>query len=142
MKFYDLVIIYLAGVTGMWKALPVGFLLKTPPFYIAIMTCLGALSCVYVIYFFGTGINRFFFRFYSEKTKDKKEGKIRRMFEKYGCPGLGLVGTLFMGQPVVMLLGMIVVKRKKNLLIWVSIGTIIWSITLTIAGTYGLKVFE
>ena len=67
-----------------------------------------------LVYFFGQGIQRFFFRFYSEKKRDKKEGRIRRMFEKYGCPGLGLIGTLFMGQPVVMLLGMVIVKRKKN----------------------------
>lgn len=142
MKFYDLLLIYVAGVTGMWKALPVGFLLKTPPFFIALMTCLGALTCVFVFYFFGTRLKQFFYRFYSEKSKEKKEGKIRRIFEKYGCPGLGIMGTLLMGQPVVMLLGMIIVKRKKNLLVWVSIGTVIWSIALTIAGTYGLKLFE
>ena len=142
MQFYDLIIVYFAGVTGMWKALPVGFLLKMHPFYIGLMTTLGALSCNLIIYFSGKGIKRLFYSFYSEKVKDKKEGRVRRMFEKYGCPGLGMIGTLFMGQPVVMILGMIVVKRKKNLLLWVSAGTIIWSILLTIAGTYGMKLFE
>jgi len=142
MRYYDPIIVYLAGVTGMWKALPVGFILKVPPFYIGLMTTLGALTCNLIIYYFGKRVQRFFYRFYSEKTKDKKEGRIRKLSEQYGCPGLGLLGTLFMGQPVVMLLGMIVVKRKRNLLLWVSIGTVIWSISLTIAGSYGLRLFD
>ncbi len=58
-------------------------------------------------------MQKFFFNFYSENTKDKKQGKVRRLFEKYGCPGLGLIGTLFMGQPFVMILGMIVVNAKQ-----------------------------
>lgn len=86
MKFYDLIIVYLTGVTGMWKSLPVGFILKLPPFYIALMTCLGALTCVFLMYFFGTGVQKLFFYFYSEKTNGKKEGRVRRLFEKYGCP--------------------------------------------------------
>ncbi len=142
MEFYDLLIIYFTGVTGMWKALPVGFILKVPPFYIALMTALGALTCVVMIYFFGTGIKRLFLKFFSEKSKEKKEGRVRKIFIKYGCPGLGLIGTLFLGQPVVMILGMMVVKRTKNLLLWVSLGTIIWSIVLTILGTYGIRLFE
>lgn len=142
MQYYDLLIIYFTGVTGMWKALPVGFLLKAPPFYIALMTALGALTCVFLIYFFGTGIKRMFLNFYSERSKEKKEGRIRKIFEKYGCPGLGLFGTLFLGQPVVMILGMMVVKKTKNLLLWVSIGTVIWSVALTLLGTYGIRLFE
>lgn len=126
----------------MWKALPVGFILQEHPVYIALATSLGALTCVFLIYFFGKYFRRLFQRFYSEKQKARKEGRARKILEKYGCPGLGLIGTLFLGQPVVMVLGMIVVKHKENLLLWVSIGTIFWSILLTIAGAYGLKIFE
>lgn len=142
MRIYDLIIIYLAGVTGMWKALPVGFLLFSPPYCIAVMTCLGALTGVFLMYFFGTGIEKYFLRFYSKKSKEKKQSNGRRIFEKYGTPGLGLIGTLFLGQPVVMIVGMVVVKEKKKFLFWVSIGTVIWSIALTALGAYSIEFFE
>jgi Ca2+/H+ antiporter, TMEM165/GDT1 family len=142
MKLYDLLIIYLCGITGMWKALPVGFILKTHPFFIALMTCSGSLTGVFLMYVFGTRIQRFIMRFYSDKGKKEKEKRGRRLFDKYGCPGLGLIGTLLFGQPGVMILGMIVVKDKKSFLTWVAIGTIIWSIALTALGVYSIELFE
>ncbi|MDZ7742570.1 MAG: small multi-drug export protein [Bacteroidota bacterium] len=139
MKIYDLAIIYLFGVTGMWKALPVGFLLKTHPFFIALMTSLGALTNVFLMYFFGKNLQKFVMRFYSEKRKQRKKNRGRKILEKYGCPGLGLFGTLFFGQPLVMILGMILVKDKKKFVFWVSIGTVIWSIALTALGYTALN---
>ena len=142
MKVYDLTIIYFLGVTGMWKALPVGFLLKTHPFFIALMTCLGALTNVFLLYFFGKHLQKYVMRFYSEKRKQKKKNSSRRILNKYGYAGLGLFGTLFFGQPVVMIIGMILVKDKKKFVLWVTIGTIIWSIALTALGVYSIELFE
>lgn len=142
MRIYDLIIIYLTGITGMWKALPVGFLLKSPPVLIALMTCMGALTGVFILYFFGKKMEAHIMKMYSEKNKAQKQNNTRRLFEKYGIPGLGLIGTLIFGQPVVMIMGMILVKEKKTFLIWVSVGTVIWSIALTALGAYSIEMLE
>ena len=142
MRIYDLIIIYLTGITGMWKALPVGFLLNSPPVLIALMTCMGALTGVFIMYFFGRKLEACIMKLYSEKNKTKKQNNTRRLFEKYGNPGLGLIGTLIFGQPVVMIMGMILVKDKKTFLVWVSIGTVIWSVALTTLGAYSIEILE
>ena len=49
----DLLIIYLAGMTGIFKAIPVGIMLQASPVWIALMTAFGGLTAAAVLYHFG-----------------------------------------------------------------------------------------
>ena len=45
--------VYLVGIAGIWKAIPVGMALKSDPFETAIFTVLGSITTVILMYYFG-----------------------------------------------------------------------------------------
>lgn len=141
MPYIDYAIVFGLGVTGMWKALPVGFILKVHPLAIGVLTLAGAIIDVFIMYHFGLTIEKLILRFTSEEKVKKKENQGRELLKKYGCPGLGLIGTLLFGQPGVMLLGMVVAQDKSRFARWVVAGTLLWVPVLTVLGTVSIELF-
>jgi hypothetical protein len=64
------------------------------------------------------------------------------LFEKYGIPGMGILGTLLLGPNMTMAMGMIIVKKEKALLLWTGLGIIVWTVVLTLIGTYSVELFQ
>ena len=58
----DYVLVFLMGMLGIWKAIPLGLLLKSHPFIIFLMTALGASSAVLILFFFGNKIRGYILR--------------------------------------------------------------------------------
>ena len=56
---YDVITVFLVGILGMWKAIPVGLLLHVSPLYIFLMIALGALAGVLILFFFGSKIRNY-----------------------------------------------------------------------------------
>jgi len=138
----DLFIIYLAGMTGIFKAIPVGIMLQAQPFMIALMTALGGLTAAAVLYQFGGWMKQMLNKKKVGKRLDKREERTRRLYSKYGIIGLGIFGTLLLGLHITIILGLIVVKAKKKLLVWTTMGILLWSSVITIAAANGLELFE
>ena len=126
---------------GIWKSVPLGFILEMPPALVCTATIIGASTGVLLIYFLGTGIKKYLNHIMSEKGLKKKESRIGAMLNKYGVPGMGIMATLFVGPILTMLLGLALVKNHKKLLLLTNIGIIIWSIMLTSIGQIGLLLF-
>ena len=64
----------------------------------------------------------------------QKHGKIYDIWEKYGVVGLGLLSPLLFGAPLGAALGIGLGASKNRLLLWMTVGIIIWSLILTSAG--------
>ena len=139
-RMKDLLIIYLAGMTGIFKAIPVGIMLQASPVWIALMTAFGGLTAAAVLYHFGGWMQQMM------KKKaiglEKREERTRRMYSKYGIIGLGIFGTLLLGLHITIILGLIVVKAKKKLLVWTTVGILLWSSVITAAAASGFELFE
>jgi membrane protein DedA with SNARE-associated domain len=136
-----LIIVFLVGTIGIWKAVPAGFLLKVPPVLIFIMTVLGASAGVSTIYVFGKWITS-----YIKKKKDSrrighKQSRARNLFEKYGIIGFALLGTILMGPQITMAMGLIIVKTQKKLFLWILAGIVAWTGVLTILAALGIELF-
>ena len=56
--------------------------------------------------------------------------------------GLGLLAPLLVGAPLGTALGLLPGAPVRRLLLWVSVGIVLWSALLTDAGTLGLAGFE
>ncbi|MBE9492584.1 MAG: VTT domain-containing protein [Bacteroidetes bacterium] len=137
----NLLLILLIGILGIWKSIPVGFVLKIHPVFICLMTIIGASIGIFIIFFIGTKIRKYLSKVMKDSKLLKKENKLINLFDKYGVHGLGIIGTLFMGPNLTMALGIAIVKNPKKLLLWVNIGIIIWTIVLTYVGVLGVKIF-
>ena len=106
------------------------------------MTSLGGLTAVTVLYHFGEWVRKMLTKQGGGKGLEKREERTRRMYSKYGIIGLGIFGTLFFGIHVTIILGLIVVKAKRKLLIWTTVGILLWSSVITAAAASGLELFE
>ena len=123
---------------GIWKAVPVGLALQCTPQEIIIFTSLGALLSILIIYFLGQKIKRWIEVRMTAKRENRRK-RLNRLLEKYGIVGMGVLGTLLMGPNMTMVLGMIIVKNEKLLLLWTAFGIIIWTIALALAGHFSLS---
>jgi len=135
---YSYIAIYLAGLFGIWKAVPVGFVTGANPAMIWLMTTLGATSAVIILYFFGNRIREYL----SRKLKiNKKQTRAGRLLDKYGAAGLGFFGCLLMGPNLTILTGLVIVNSPKKLLFWTVAGIVIWSLVLTLLGVFSIDLF-
>jgi len=138
----DYLLIFLMGMLGIWKAIPLGLVLKANPFFIFLMTSLGASAAVLILFFFGNKIRDYILRKRAKKDKNNKENRAAKLFEKYGAAGLGFLGCLLMGPNMTIILGMVVVKSQKKLLYWTLAGVIIWSMLLTLIAVISIDLFN
>ncbi len=134
----NLTVILFLGVLGIWKSVPVGFILNMHPVLVCTMTILGASLGVLLIYLIGSKLKR---RILSLSGKSNKtQQKINKIFDRYGVPGLGMLATLVVGPALTMALGLTIVKNGKNLLLWTNIGIVVWSVLLTLIGQVGVNI--
>ena len=133
-------ILFLLGASGIWKSIPVGFVLGVDPVFTAIFTILGASSAVVIIYFMGDRVKRYYQKRMQKKSLMKKSEKFSHLFEKYGAFGVGMLGPVMFGPNVTMALGIALFASGKRILAWTLAGTVLWSVVITIAGVLGLKV--
>jgi len=136
------VTIYLAGITGLYKGVPVGFAIQASPYITAIFTALGSLTAVFVIYFSGTSIKKWIINNFFKQKIDKKKSRFTSIMERYGVIGLGLFATGIIGPIITIILGLMLVKETKRLMISLSAGIILWSVALTIVASISLDILK
>lgn len=140
-EFYKALLIFIAALTGIWKAVPIGFILKAHPTVIFFATASGGLLSVLGLYFSGNKIKKLILGKNPNTSQSKKALRIKRIFNKFGTPGLGILGTLLFGQIMTVLLGLLLVKSEKKFLLWILAGTVLSSFLLTIIGNYSIELF-
>jgi membrane protein DedA with SNARE-associated domain len=138
-SLFDVIMVFLIGITGMWKGLSAGFIMQISPIYIFLLTALSSIIGVLILFFFGTKIRNYIINRRAKKGKSNKEKKALKLFDKYGHMGLGLFGTLAIGPPMTIILGLTIVKHQKAFLYWTIVGIVVWSMVLTIVGTISVE---
>lgn len=138
----DYVLIFLMGMLGIWKAIPLGLLLKAHPVSVFLLTALGASVAVLILFFFGNKIRAYIIRKRAGKEKRNKENRVAKLFEKYGAAGLGFLGCLLMGPNMTIILGMVVVKSQRKLLYWTLAGVVVWSLVITTIAVVSIDLFN
>jgi membrane protein YqaA with SNARE-associated domain len=121
-----------------YAAIPAGFAFGLPPLLIFSASVVGGLAGVFVAAFLGDNIRRFF-----TKNKPPKEkpttSLVYRIWHKYGIIGLGFLGTITVGAPVSLAVGIGFKAPLQKLITWCCVGVITRCIVFTIIGHYGMK---
>ena len=132
--------VFFTAMFELWVAIPIGIGFKLEPIIIIMATSLGAtIGSIFVI-LLGNGIQKLILR--GHKQKAEKETTIKKIWNKYGVIGLGLLSPLLTGAPLGVALGLMFNAEKKKLLIFVVLGIIIWSTVLTLIGVYSFDTFK
>ncbi|MES2430690.1 MAG: small multi-drug export protein [Bacteroidota bacterium] len=123
-----------------YAAIPAGFAFGLSPWSIFFASVIGGLTGVFVATFLGDKIKSFFYK--NRKPKEaKKHPMMDKIWNKYGIIGLGFLGTMSVGAPVSIAVGVGLNANLKKLLTWCCIGVICRCVLFTLIGFYGLKLF-
>ena len=134
--------VFISSVIELWLSIPLGLAFGLNPFLIVAVSTLGSVFAVFVVATFGESIRKWIIKKQYGEDKNIKKGRIYNVWNKYGTVGLGLLSPLLFGAPLGTAIGIALGARKNNLIVWMSLGIILWSVLLTAAGTFGLISFE
>jgi membrane protein DedA with SNARE-associated domain len=118
----DHLIVAVVAVISGGFAIPVGFLLDLPPIETYLAAVAGALVGLVFFVFVGSGLRDWIVK--KANISDEKMGKGKQMLGKYGTQGLGLIGPIFPGVTVSVLIGLAAGIDRKQLASWLSIGVL------------------
>jgi membrane protein YqaA with SNARE-associated domain len=136
-------ILTVAGLASfeIYAAIPAGFAFGLSPLTIGFASIIGGLAGVFVAAFLGDKIRDFFTRYKKKKELKPKTGLVYRIWNRYGIVGLGFFGTMTVGAPASIAVGIAMNASLQKLLTWCCIGVISRCIIFTAIGYYGVQLF-
>lgn len=108
----------------MWAAIPAGFAFHLSPLTIFLASVSGSLLGLLLTAFLGDRIRLLFSKKNALKKSKPKKGFIYKIWHKYGVVGVGILGTMTVGAPASVAIGIGLNGSVQKLIIWCSIGII------------------
>lgn len=130
--------IYLAGITGIYKGIPVGLALKAHPILTASLTALGSITAVLILNYSGSSFKTWVYSRIGLDRLEKKKGKFNVLMDKYGVVGLGLIASGTIGPIATILLGLLTLGDTSRLILYLILGIVLWSFVLTAVAVLGV----
>ena len=130
------------GAIELWAAIPAGLALQLHPVAVGITAAVGAILGVFVVVLLGERVRTWLVQRHGGQTEKGRNGLIYRVWRRYGVVGLGLLAPVLIGAPLGAALGVTLGVPPGRLLFWMSLGIVLWSIALTLAGALGLAGIE
>ncbi|MEO7523646.1 MAG: hypothetical protein ABIT58_06090 [Ferruginibacter sp.] len=124
-----------------YAAIPAGFAFGLSPWAIFLASITGGLAGVFIAAFLGNKIRTLLHRNKPAKPEKDKHPVLLRIWKKYGSIGLGFLGTVSVGAPISIAVGVGLNANLKTLLTWCCIGVATRCIMFTLIGYYGLQLF-
>jgi membrane protein DedA with SNARE-associated domain len=123
-------------------AIPAGFAFGHHYLLIIAETSLGAILGAVIIIKFGDGLRKWLLK----RKKEKKEPsprrqRFKRIYEKYGVVGTGLLAPLITGVPLGAAMSVAAGASPANNIHWTAIGVLIWTTIFTLLGELGIEIF-
>lgn len=72
----------------------------------------------------------------------KRTQRAQALWNKFGFPGLALIGPLVVGSHLTTLMGVILGGTKKQAAIWMAISLLVWCVAFTVLGHLGVDFFK
>jgi hypothetical protein len=132
--------IFVLSWFSFWPAMPAGIALGLNPVVVIGVTTISYISGVALILLPGERLRAWIQRRYGRKAvqKSEEESLTRRMWRRYGVVGFGIIAPMTVGAQIGAMIGLALNVPGRRLLIWMSIGALLWSILLTAAVLLGV----
>jgi hypothetical protein len=138
MSVESVLAVFIASILELWLAIPLGLALGLNPVPIALASMAGSIVAVLIVILAGDNLRTRFIRWKYGDEKQIHHSRLNQIWKQYGVIGLGLLSPLIFGAPLGSAVGIALGAEKKRLMIWMSLGIIIWSLGLTWAGFIGI----
>ena len=134
------------GAIEIWAAVPVGIALGLPPPLVLALSVAGAMAGVATIVALGGRVRawRVVRRGAARDgaSEGGRPGRARRIWDRWGVIGLGLLGPLLLGAPISAAVGAALGASPRRLVAWLGLGVLLWCVVLTVAIVIGVMGVE
>jgi uncharacterized membrane protein len=111
-----LLVFFSSFVVGGWS-IPLGFSFGLGSLEVYLLACLGSFVGMTVLVLASGWLRR-----HVDLPTPDPTSRVALMARRYGAPGLGIVGPIFPGVTVAMLLGLALDLDRRSLVAWMSVG--------------------
>lgn len=141
--FYKILTVAALATFEIYVAIPTGFAFGLSPIVIFLAAFIGGIIGVFVAAFLGQKIERLISKFKNptKEIKHQKPNFAHKIWDKYGLIGLGFFGTMTVGAPVSIAVGVGFNVNMKQLAMWCCLGVLVRCIVFTTIGHFGMKLF-
>ncbi|KIL43792.1 small multi-drug export protein [Jeotgalibacillus soli] len=141
MIFLEYFLIFLAAAIPWLEiglVIPLGIIRGHSPFLVMLVAFIGNMVTVVLLIVMFQKVKEYFAK---RSNKEKKEGKrqerAKRIMNKYGMPGLALLGPILIGTHIAAFIGMSLGANKTWTLAWLTISIALWTLVFGIGTMMG-----
>lgn len=120
---------------------PVGIVAGLSPVLVVVVAALGNVTSLVPVVLGGDRLRGWWRRRRGRATDDAPAGRSRRaqrLFDRYGLPGVALLGPLLTGIHVAALVALSAGADRRRTLLWSTLGVIAWSALTGVATVLGV----
>ncbi len=143
---YEYVLIFLGAAIPWFEialVIPLGIIWGLSPAMVMIVAFIGNMATVLLLI---VGFDKFR-DWYTKrqeakgKQPSKKSERAVRIWNKYGLPGLSLLGPILIGTHIAAFIGMTLGATKRNTTIWSTVSIAAWTLIFGILTALGFDFF-
>ena len=141
--FYKILTIAGLATFEIYAAIPAGFAFGLSPIVIFLASFIGGIIGVFAAAYLGDKIKSLVKILRKNKVEKIKSdpGFVLKIWEKYGVIGLGLLGTMSVGAPISIGIGVSFNVPTNKMVFWCSLGVLIRCVLFTTLGHYSMQLF-
>lgn len=131
--------VFIASAVEIVAGVPLGLAMGLHPVLIAVISACGSVVSVVAVVLVGEAARSRLVTRLQHKPQGKRAQAVRRVWDRYGVVGLGLLSPLLTGSPLGAGIALALGAPGRRTLAWFSLGGVFWSITLTTLGALGVE---
>lgn len=144
--FIEYILVLLGAATPgveVLVAVPIGILRGLSPFLVIAIGFIGNMLTVLLVIVAFQRLKKWMDNRNRKKGKkeSKRTGRGIRIWNKYGMPGLALLGPILIGTHIAAFVGLLFGASKMNTTIWLTISIALWTMIFGSATIMGVDFF-
>jgi uncharacterized membrane protein len=109
------------------------------PLAVIATTTLSYASGTLVIALAGGRVRDWMIRRWGKNAGEPSNSRLHHIWERFGMIGLGLAAPMTVGAQAGAIIALALNTRRRSLIVWMTVGALLWSIGLTLLVLAGLS---
>ncbi|WP_285867526.1 small multi-drug export protein [Mesobacillus maritimus] len=146
MVIYEYFLVFLGAAIPWFEialVIPLGIVAGLSPFWVMVLAFVGNISTVIPIVYAYEKVKQWLDKRRNKQRKEpsKRNERAKKIWNKYGLPGLALLGPILIGIHIATFIGMSLGAKKNWVLVWMIASLAIWTLVFGFATILGFDLF-
>lgn len=122
---------------------PLGIIRGLSPIWVMILAFIGNMTTVLIVIYAFKRVQLWMEkrREKNGKAASKRTERGKRIWNKYGMPGLALCGPILIGTHIAAFIGLLFGATKMNAVVWMTISIALWTLVFGLVTAAGFDFF-